>query len=456
MDQNEHDNNSPAKTFHLRLEEVHYFWHQCLLNYQDPKLFVFNLNACIQALRNTTFALQKEKNSISNFDAFYGPWQQKMSSDPILKWVKNSRNKIVKQEDLLTNSLLMAHLVLDYNDTAKIVASEYETFLEIKEKIEKEKTSQRHSVLVVNEEIVESFQGYDIPSNILNEATINIERRWEENDLEGHELLGVVGYAFGFLNQVSIALHMHLGIAEQEVIILHEQQVLTKGIQENEGRLPCMITTRELRTSSYNLRDGLLNEGGLNFPVEVDEAAQQKGFERYGQPEITPRISLLTRDNYMDFVVYFEKVARTILASGDDHGLIIFYFREGHLVGQSLLYVRDSADKRSLAAQTADHVARNGINALMLIGESWMAPMPKSDEEFVKPGEHAEKTEAVTIDLELATGEKVSMVIPFERISDPSAGENGTTVVIGETFVLSNSQNNFFEPSRVIWKSKGT
>lgn len=48
----------PTPTAHKRLDEVHRFWHECLAAYQDPEEFRIKLNTCIQAARNTTFAMQ--------------------------------------------------------------------------------------------------------------------------------------------------------------------------------------------------------------------------------------------------------------------------------------------------------------------------------------------------------------------------------------------------------------
>ena len=90
---------------HNRLNEVHKFWHDMLLGYQNPENFRISLNAAIQALRNVTFLLQSNKSTISDFDEWYEKYRDVMKSDEILKWLHQARNIIVKQEDLELHSV---------------------------------------------------------------------------------------------------------------------------------------------------------------------------------------------------------------------------------------------------------------------------------------------------------------------------------------------------------------
>ena len=52
----------------IGLEEAHRLWHRAAESYEDPEEFRMQLNALIQALRNVTFVLQKEKLKIQDFD----------------------------------------------------------------------------------------------------------------------------------------------------------------------------------------------------------------------------------------------------------------------------------------------------------------------------------------------------------------------------------------------------
>lgn len=110
----------PTPTAHKRLEEAHVFWHRCLDNYQEPEAFRVDLNAGIQALRNVTFALQKEMRHLDGFEEWYSPWQHAMRSSPVLRWIVKARNAIVKEGDLVAESTTRAWLVFDYFDVAAL------------------------------------------------------------------------------------------------------------------------------------------------------------------------------------------------------------------------------------------------------------------------------------------------------------------------------------------------
>jgi hypothetical protein len=81
----------PIPKTHARLQEAHRLWHQALDLYADSEGFRANLNACIQALRNVTFVLQKEHSSIPNFETWYAGWRERMKSDSIMRWLDCER-----------------------------------------------------------------------------------------------------------------------------------------------------------------------------------------------------------------------------------------------------------------------------------------------------------------------------------------------------------------------------
>ncbi len=108
----------PLAQAHRRLEDAHRLWHQTADLYSDPDGFRVNLNATIQTLRNVTFALQKQKAVIPSFEAWYQPWQRRMREDPLLRWLVDARNRIVKEEDLVTQSVARIRIVDRYTEVA--------------------------------------------------------------------------------------------------------------------------------------------------------------------------------------------------------------------------------------------------------------------------------------------------------------------------------------------------
>ncbi len=74
-----------------------------------------NANQFLQTSRTVTFLIQKNKNSIPFFDSWYpntvvNAW----SSDAVMTWAKDSRNKIEKQGDINYFSSLIVTLVISY------------------------------------------------------------------------------------------------------------------------------------------------------------------------------------------------------------------------------------------------------------------------------------------------------------------------------------------------------
>lgn len=112
------DDQCPTPTAHARLREAHKHWHDALSEYQRPEGFRIALNACIQTLRNVTFALQKEKRLVPEFDDWYSDWQSKMKQDFIMRWVVAARNQIVKAQDLETHSWAIVRFTTDYYTAA--------------------------------------------------------------------------------------------------------------------------------------------------------------------------------------------------------------------------------------------------------------------------------------------------------------------------------------------------
>lgn len=102
-----------------RLHEAYRLWHQAAKYYASPEEFRTYLNACIQALRNVTFVLQKQKSEIDNFKEWYAQWQNALKADKIMTWCVAARNRIVKQGDLETRSIALASYVASYLEAPK-------------------------------------------------------------------------------------------------------------------------------------------------------------------------------------------------------------------------------------------------------------------------------------------------------------------------------------------------
>ena len=91
-------------------------WVQTKAHYFHPERFRLNLNNCIQALRNVTFVLQEAGSLLPGFAEWYDCWQERMRADPLLKWLVEARNVIVKEGDLKTHSTVRLAVVDSWFD----------------------------------------------------------------------------------------------------------------------------------------------------------------------------------------------------------------------------------------------------------------------------------------------------------------------------------------------------
>lgn len=447
----------PSPAMHGKLEEAHHFWHECIRTYQDPTLFIFNLNACIEATRNVTFALQKDKDSIENFEEWYKVWQDKMRSDPIMKWAIEARNDVVKRGELEVDSTIKVKLIVTYNDVTGQIADEYAKFGAYEKSGGNRSLIVETSVMNSVAEIHKEIEAKRIPQRLLNESTISIERRWVDSKLPEFELTDSLAYAFGFLSQLSEDLHVTLGLEHEEFVFFHGHKVRASELATLQGRPPCMITTQQIRTTSVRFRDGQPDEGGLAFPTILDSDIAEKAAKVYGSKVLSTVVPPLTTESLPQYVKEYEERAKGILRTGQDHGWMVLYFRSGITIGAELLAARDSADKRDLARRIANKVARNGSDAVVMIGEVWMSPIIHlADGDYVPPSAHPQRMEAILIEFIFADGTVSSTTIPFRRGRKFGIPGFGRKVEFEESIHLEKSKFQFLEPTRAVWKAKGT
>jgi hypothetical protein len=435
----------PTPTAHKRLQEVHRFWHECAEGYQDPEEFRSKLNACVQAARNLTFALQKEGNLIPGFKDWYSTWQERMKTDPIMKWLHDARTQIVHKGDLATESHAIVRLQIDYADAGREVTEG------LPESPKPSPTSEQPEIeadpLSSLDEILAHIAEIPLPARIRGESTITIERRWVDSNLPDRELLDVLAQAYGFLSQIIGDAHDRVGLNHGIAADIGDAVILVPELETVGGRLPCMVTSRARRTISLHLVEGTPATGGKMWSVEPDEAMEQRAAKKYRVE--SPSGLEVAPGSVIDMMPMYIKHAIAIVLSGEEHGWFVFFFRGLQPVGSKILMARDAADKRDLVQNIAEIVAVNHIDGIIEVGEVWQSPFALDPEgAFVRPAAHPQRTEAIAIWIETATGQKASAHIPItrRRFRRPSVGP---VVQASEEAV----QNNFLDPVRRVWAS---
>jgi hypothetical protein len=161
----------------------------------EPELFRLNVNNFLQTARTVTFLVQKEKNSIPDFDRWHleniaKPW----SDDEVMRWAKDSRNKIEKEGDLELNSLAQATLILGH-------LPETDQAIEFPDQ----------SLLFRGTEALVKSAKQILPPDIADSSLIRIERRWVAEALPNHELLYALTVIYSRLHAACLSLTKHVG-----------------------------------------------------------------------------------------------------------------------------------------------------------------------------------------------------------------------------------------------------
>jgi hypothetical protein len=424
----------PTPTAHKRLDEGHRWWHGCLANYDDPPAFRANLNACLQALRNVTWVLQKEHDLVPDFESWYPDWQQKMKDDPIMRWLVKSRNRVVKSSDLDLLSTATMRVAIAYSDIADVVARSLPGGgQEIRKSIPLEARPSEYFKYIG-----------EIPPGAWKHGSVLIERRWVDKALPDWELLDALAHCYGTLSQLLDDAHRRVGDECHVAVASPDGPKVLEKIPSHEGRLPCMVTTLEARTRQYSISDGALLQ-------KVNQDVNLEG---------VPPIATLKRRYRLDEFVDVRKVEKSIMELVDPllaqakkflqkdkyHIFIAFLFKGLECVGANSVQFRDRATKFAYSRELAARVARDGITGLITIGEIWQSKVVLDEDGVVLPAaEVPDRREALEVYAEDSSGRYVMKVAFFHR-------RFGRIVFDEEVENTESAENNFMAPIREAWK----
>jgi hypothetical protein len=325
-------------------------WHQALDAYTDPERFRANLNATLQALRNITFAIQSEKSLIPDFARWYERWQVRLAGDPTATWVKNSRNRIVKQGELETSSKAIVRLV-SWKD-------EILTEIEVP-------PSLPPSLILANLPLVSLIGNAKLYPGDVADGAVTIERSWSVPDLGGREILDALAHVYGLLSE--LVLDAHLRLEKIACIPSDHPHADFVSKYQRTGLLECMALAIETRTSRFTLGGEHMVPATMaaSLGVSLSEAAA-----RYGLAQ-GDRIAAWEE---MDPLLVADRIlfmAKRMLRRDRFHARIIFV-RDGAGQWHQLGFVaRDRTEKHLIMRLVAALVARTGADALIDVGEIW-------------------------------------------------------------------------------------
>lgn len=414
----------PIPNTHRRLKEAHQLWHQTVEQYQDPVGFRVNLNAAIQALRNITFVLQKEKKSIPDFESWYGQWRRRMGEDAVLRWLVEARNRIVKEGDLETYSM------------AKGTIMTWEDYRIGEVSVPPLMPTEAIALLIASEEMA------GLPSDVRDTAVLEVERRWVAADLPDWELLEALAHSYGVLSVLVGEAHEKCKF-EFRTCEKRDSQGAVIPDTHLLGRLPCMVTTRAVKSVRLKLSEREFVSGEM-IPLKLDPEEGKQAAEEYGLvSEDFPKSS--KPDDIFEIAEWFVSRAKKVLAKDKYHsGIVALQTRDGRLEFVSM-NPADQSEKYLMMQQLADHVGRTGAKGLVHICESWIASPEESVDRGLRVSEAPNRREALSVTAAAEDGRVKSFVTLFSRDQE---GE----IQLEPTVEVEPGTPYFLERVRKVWR----
>jgi hypothetical protein len=239
--------------------DLHEDIHRAIENYLDPNEFRRWLNSAIQNSRGVTFLLQKRRAKWTNFDSWYGAWQDIAKLNPVLSWGVTSRNRIVKEEDLTT---LSEARVTVYGERRKEAEDAFVV-------------PPSYSV----DDILAIFALSSKTTPAKKTGTIRVQRRWVDDMLPEYELVSALRELYRGVAKIVRIAHDESG-RKQCTIQPFARDCISAKIKPD---LPCLPPGDALISKTYNLATGQVFS--LEYAtVKLDKNIAKVGQVRYGEP----------------------------------------------------------------------------------------------------------------------------------------------------------------------------
>lgn len=383
---NEHEANCPLPNTHSRLGQAHRLWHQMIETYNDPEGFRTNLNAAIEAFRNVTFMLQNEKHAIPDFDTWYADWREKMKADPVMLWLCEARTIVVHNSDLETQST--AHATVHNNFSLAHISVDLPPLLPFDVACE-----------LIADTLPEPFAGNK------KDLVLSIERRWIAKQLPDWELQDALAHAYGILSNIVREAHERAGFR-------FETRNCSEGIfnTSTDGRLPCMITTAEIRTLRIALNDGA-SLVCRQQPFQMTEERTKKAVKRYELDKF--KVPLTLEGDPFHIAESLIPLAKQMLQKDKYHARIMF-LRTPKQWTIKQIDARDRTEKYALMRTLANEIRQLHVDALIEISEIWMSSVDELNAGRL-PSEAHDKKEALVVTVAKSDGNCRQYITMFKR-----------------------------------------
>jgi hypothetical protein len=421
----------PLAAIDQRLADAHRLWHQAEAAYFDPDGFRLAIQNAIQTLRSVTFIVQNHKATIPDFVDWYGDyidekrgkrgkWQERLHAEPLMRWMVEARNKIEKQGDLESHSIVRVEIIASFYDDGPRIDVPAHLF---------------ESTEAILRNIPDNLLGQHIRRN----GVLRIQRRWVENTLPDYELLDAVAVYYGKLSELVYDAHRQMGLDPPQTI--HDEEGGSFDLPSMGWRFPCMIGHEKPRALTVSLADGAKVEFETkNELVKIDAAELAKLMDRLG----SNAFEALKREYKTDAELaagYFV-VAKAMFLRDGYHSSILLLFRDRKLIKPIEVRTEGTFQKYVVMRQLADEVTKSGADSAILIGEAWLA---RADElkPYERPADSPARTEGLSLEMVSKNGEPLNCLARIAR----EAGK----VTLGKVEMAGIANSFMFAPFYQAW-----
>lgn len=371
--------------------DCHAHLHAALEEYMEPEGFRLNLNSLIQALRNVTWLLQKQKADLPEFGEWYPAWQASVKDDPVMSWVVKARNRIVKQADLELHSTARLIVAIDWLNGGEKVFPVPPWW-----------TARDIAAMLVRKGVPPDLEE--------GESSLTIERRWVDRLLPDRELLTACAHALGQLTAVLRTAHDHCGVANCD-LGTRSRQCIDADL---EYPLDCMWLGEDPRTAHFDLATLAPYERHIRR-VNLDPALAKAASERYG---IIEPLS----GGIIERVPHMLEMGKATLSADGFIATTIWLMRGEEVVDMQAPVFFDQASKMLAMQSLATRVEMLNADGFGLLGEVWHAPAPTAAQmrsgQYARARDHPERTEAIHVFGLKKDGEFLSLILHFSRNGD--------------------------------------
>lgn len=340
------------KPWEKRLSDLAHLLKNCHTNYLDPDLFRMNTNQFLQTARTITFIIQKNKDTIPNYENWYNetviqPW----GSDEVMRWAKEARNKVEKEGDLDLYSSLKLTLVFSYltEEDAEIQCSKAE-------------------LLNAGIKKLIRFAQKKLPSGVSHAAAIKIERRWVTAPLPKWELLQALAYVYSRNYKCC------------ESLAKQFNDKIDKKIPNSHFFSSIQNETRQVRYMKLN---DLNLHSTKSETITIDP--QLKPPAVFTEQFLSTHANRQWPSNINEIHKYYEEMAILTFNHFGNHVPMLFLFdKSWHPIDMVSTQFRDQADKFIFWRNIADRITMLRASGLVWISESWIRSIDKSGASAIK------------------------------------------------------------------------